>query len=314
MTLRMRGWLLAVGLALSGVPGWSWSGAAPVPQERLHHSVWTPKDGAPSDVWAISQTQDGWMWFGGPSGLYRFDGVTFERVDTEPSGSTRSTAVSALMALPSGELVIGYRNGGVAIVTDGRARAYHEADGFDGGTVFDLTVDARGALWVATRTGLHRYAQGRWQRVGAEAGLLDRSTVSVAVDPDGRLWVSTSTGVLQRGVDDARFTQVLQTDGPVALVVARDGRVWCELPDILRVCPSQQPARAGNPVPRSSVSNTAVFDRDGLVWLLQDHGLGRTILSAGQDELTGWSQPRPGVEQIVGLDGIGSKTMFEDRA
>jgi hypothetical protein len=41
------------------------------------HTSWTDKDGAPSNIRALAQTQDGYLWIGTTDGLFRFDGVRF---------------------------------------------------------------------------------------------------------------------------------------------------------------------------------------------------------------------------------------------
>eukprot|EP01032_Pedospumella_encystans_P000852 gene852-986_t len=47
---------------------------------NLNHASWSEKDGVPSDIQSLAQTVDGWLWLGTTDGLYRFDGVNFERV------------------------------------------------------------------------------------------------------------------------------------------------------------------------------------------------------------------------------------------
>src|ERR1700722_11595571 len=47
---------------------------------QIQHTAWTAKQGAPADIWALAQSPDGFLLLGTGSGLYRFDGVTFERV------------------------------------------------------------------------------------------------------------------------------------------------------------------------------------------------------------------------------------------
>ena len=46
---------------------------------QFHHTSWTVADGMPADIWAITQTQDGYLFLGSVNGLYRFDGVRVER-------------------------------------------------------------------------------------------------------------------------------------------------------------------------------------------------------------------------------------------
>jgi hypothetical protein len=42
---------------------------------QVGHDSWTFKDGAPADVACLAQTNDGFLWLGGPNGLFRFDGT-----------------------------------------------------------------------------------------------------------------------------------------------------------------------------------------------------------------------------------------------
>src|ERR1700729_540578 len=44
---------------------------------QFAHTVWTEKDGAPADIVAITQTSDGYLWLGKPTGLFFFDGIRF---------------------------------------------------------------------------------------------------------------------------------------------------------------------------------------------------------------------------------------------
>ena len=70
------------------------------------HTAWTAKDGAPSSVQALAQTTDGFLWLGAADGLYRFDGVTFERYHPSSWAAFPSPHVQSLMALPNGDLTI----------------------------------------------------------------------------------------------------------------------------------------------------------------------------------------------------------------
>jgi ligand-binding sensor domain-containing protein len=50
--------------------------------KELHHKAWGPSQGAPrGGVDTLAQTSDGYLWIVGSSGLFRFDGITFERVE-----------------------------------------------------------------------------------------------------------------------------------------------------------------------------------------------------------------------------------------
>src|SRR5712691_10390817 len=57
---------------------------------ELYHTVWTARDGLTGEVHALAQTADGFLWAGTRDGLFRFDGVSFERYRPEagvPAGA-----------------------------------------------------------------------------------------------------------------------------------------------------------------------------------------------------------------------------------
>ncbi|WP_286772875.1 two-component regulator propeller domain-containing protein, partial [Sphingomonas sp. 66-10] len=82
--------------------------------DQLFHSAWTIKDGAPPDIWALAQSHDGYLWLGTGAGLYRFDGVRFEKVRLAPGNRMPSANINALYVDPAGDLWIGFEAGQVA--------------------------------------------------------------------------------------------------------------------------------------------------------------------------------------------------------
>ena len=54
---------------------------------EFHHTAWTSEEGAPGDTWMLAQTPDGWLWVGGPRGVFRFDGTRWAMMGPE-SGFT----------------------------------------------------------------------------------------------------------------------------------------------------------------------------------------------------------------------------------
>jgi len=69
---------------------------------QVGHDSWTFKEGAPADVTCLAQTNDGFLWLGGPNGLFRFDGTRFEPFSSPFGDRLLSTAVYSLFAPPSG--------------------------------------------------------------------------------------------------------------------------------------------------------------------------------------------------------------------
>jgi hypothetical protein len=151
---------------------------------QIGHDYWTSKDGAPGDIQTLAQTRDGFLWLGGPSGLFRFDGTRFERFKPAFGDQVLSTNVMALLAPPSGGLWIGYTFGGFSFLDNGHLTNYP----------VDLPVrymarDRNGVLWAATSTGLLKFDGAHWQQVGKEWNAPTGPVFQIAFDSEGTLWV-----------------------------------------------------------------------------------------------------------------------------
>src|SRR5258707_14334681 len=67
---------------------------------QFYHTAWTVKEGAPTNVYALVQTVEGYLWIGGSPGLFRFDGVHIKRIDAIRQHLLPSTYVHTLWAPP----------------------------------------------------------------------------------------------------------------------------------------------------------------------------------------------------------------------
>src|SRR6202008_2328924 len=98
------------------------------------HTAWSAKDCAPGNVHALAQTTDGFLWLGTAQGLYRFDGVSFERY--EPF---RFSNITALLTLPNGDLWVAFAGKGVSRLREGTNTNYADSDGLPSKDVGSLT-------------------------------------------------------------------------------------------------------------------------------------------------------------------------------
>ena len=94
--------------------------------QRIIHESWTFKDGAPEAVAALAQTADGYLWLGTEFGLFRFDGIRFERFLSPVGDQLMSTNIATLFADSTGGLWVGYLFGGVSFVKNGKVKNFPE--------------------------------------------------------------------------------------------------------------------------------------------------------------------------------------------
>ena len=243
-------------------------------QEQFTHTGWSALDNGPTDVLGIAQTSDGWLWLAAGTGLYRFDGKRFERLDHIDGNALLSSSVRTLYAPPEGGLWIGYRmGGGLSHFHNGRAKHYAAGDGLPGGAVSSIVRAPDGALWVAARDGLARLDGGgdRFAAIAISAGLPQRRARQVLFDRDGRQWVAMQGGVYSRPDTRSAFQPASPRGDLSGMALAPDGTVWAgDAGGYHRMAPADAPQ--GHPALRG---NGMHFDRDGNMWLFRGGGVER---------------------------------------
>ncbi|WP_166454833.1 sensor histidine kinase [Duganella aquatilis] len=183
--------------------------AGPLPfwQSSLSHTAWTKREGAPANASAMVQDRTGMLWFGASDGLFRFDGVRFERVDGIGDNKLLSPNVYSL-ALFGDALWLGYAHGGITVFEHGTARHYREADGVPPSAVIQFGKTADGTQWFSSPAGIYWLDGARWRRVAPEDGLPAGEQPTLTVLNDGSLLVTHLSGLYRSVPGTHRFRKV----------------------------------------------------------------------------------------------------------
>lgn len=283
---------------------------------QFHHTAWTVKEGAPGQITALAQTRDGYLWLATQIGLFRFDGVQFERFDPPDSNAFPATSISTLYAPDSGGLWIGFRYGAVSFLQGDRLTHYGEAQGLPTSTVFRFAQDHGGTLWAATFTGLVRLQGDRWERPGAQWRFPGRQARTVFVDRAGTLWVATEQGVAFLRKGHTVFESVDAQVGRISQIAqAPDGGIWiAESDGAVRQLPLDGRTVATQALAQPSAG--LLFDRDGALWATTlGEGLHRLQYPAAPRR-DGADAPDAGFEAFRRIDGLSSDyvhPVLEDR-
>jgi signal transduction histidine kinase/ligand-binding sensor domain-containing protein len=288
---------------------------------QFHHTAWTMAENAPANIWAIAQAPDGRLWLGTGGGLYRFDGLTFDRIQPAVGEEFRSNDMTALLAQPSGELWIGFSSGGISLLKDGHFVNYTERDGIPAGWVTSIARGPDGTIWASAQSGLAQFAGGRWQTVGADWAYPPGSSDWVLVDSDGTVWVATGSTLVYLKPGSKTFVSTGEQLGHWAVLAqAPDGTRWMsDNRNGTRPFPMGGAVRGG-PAPttaRLPAAKRIMFDRDGALWATNARagGLFRVsdvaILHAPQPHL-----PKSVIDVYTEEAGLTSNVavpVFEDR-
>ncbi|WP_161810980.1 sensor histidine kinase [Steroidobacter agaridevorans] len=232
--------------------------------QQFHHTSWKVNEGAPGQISALAQTDDGYLWLAAPDALYRFDGVRFEAIadDIVPA-----TTIQSLHAA-NGGLWIGYQRNGVSFLKDGRARHYDQNDGLPFGTAMSLQSDVQGNVWLATSNGLARFDGQRWQKMAPDPALPEQEGRAMFLDRDRTLWVAIRDRVFYLRPGAQTFQDSGERVGFAGrFAQAPDGRIWLAEADG-STRPLRLPGEKAAPAAKIDVQSAGIlFDRDGALWI-----------------------------------------------
>ena len=275
---------------------------------QIQHTAWTAQQGAPADIWALAQSPDGFLLLGTGSGLYRFDGVTFERVIPTNQSDLGFRDITALLALPTGELWIGYYAGGVSELKNGVLTSYGQLEGVPSGWITSFARESDGTLWVAAAEGLGRFSAGHWETVSSDWNFRGHGAHWVLLDHQGTLWVAggESVAFLPRGAHKFEDTGI-RSEYKSTLALAPDGTVWLAGESISpRPLPPHQPLLTRGESPgRLDPVKRLLVDRDGSIWATDSQHGGIYRATQGNHD-TDAATPHPLNEMFTEAEGLTS--------
>lgn len=271
----------------------------------FRHTHWSLRDGAPVSVRAIAQTDDGFLWLGASSGLYRFDGIGFEHMPPPRSERPRANTVTALAAGQHGDLWVGFDYGGIALYHGGALR---ETDRLTAhGRIVSIVTSARGDVWAlgqsAFGSALLHFDGRHWHVTGVKEGLPDEMLQALYIDRQGALWLATYPHLYRMAPGSRRLERQDVEIGMVpSFAQDKAGRLWVHSQAGLR----QVAGPAGGPAPFAGNFARRTYGQAGL--LLDPQG---RIWIAGGDGGLRITPAAPGAPGTLYPSAI--ETLFQDR-
>jgi signal transduction histidine kinase/ligand-binding sensor domain-containing protein len=258
-------WLLAVTASplLAATPD--------IPLRQFEHTAWTLKNGAPSQILALAQTMDGYLWIGTANGLFRFDGVSFQLYQPPRGQHLMESSVQSLTATPDGGLWVGYTLGGTSFLKNGVVQNYETKVPRGGGTIWSIVVDTDGSVWAASLNGVLHFFSGSWHDVETNSGFDAKSSYLAYLDSNGTLWVSTDDYLYRKLRGSNHFEKTgIKSDSGAVIQEAPDGTLWMSDEHGLFAFPDQ-PAKDGKShhifITKNSPADIR-FDDSGALWIL----------------------------------------------
>jgi signal transduction histidine kinase/ligand-binding sensor domain-containing protein len=250
----------------------------------MAHLSWTRRDGAPSDISALTQTKDGYLWIGSSFGLFRFDGLEFQSYPfTTADPRLPSSDISALAADRDGGLWIGYRMGGISYLNHGKKLDYGKSSGLVGESTEQLLCREDGFVWATADGLLMRFTGTGWENYSARHGLTSDGLYSLFFDRDSNLWTADKGHVYELKKGEDRFTPVAEKAEVVnQFAQLPNGQMWiCDAWKMVRPLHDDHPAN-GVRIPGVPI---LLVDAGGTLWLANEFG-GLTRIRHPEDAAT----------------------------
>ncbi|MEM1095102.1 MAG: two-component regulator propeller domain-containing protein [Bacteroidota bacterium] len=141
---------------------------------------------------------DGNLYVSGESGLFRYDGTSWE-VFVEGNSDILSNDPYHLAQGPDGSMCFGYSSsvGFSCLTPDDTFVHYTTADGLVNNSVYQVGMDANEDLWLGTAQGFSRFDGARFINYTTEEGLagMEANAGGFMLDTDGSLWLATMNGL-----------------------------------------------------------------------------------------------------------------------
>lgn len=282
--------------------------ATPVPIAQMYHQAWTTRDGAPNNIEDFVQGPDGFLWITTDGGLYRFDGVSFERYVSSDGSALRSDDLNRIVATPDGSVWVTYMFAGLSRIKDGKITTFTEKDGLRPQQITDIMQRPDGSIWIGGTFGIQALKGLRWTDTNIGWTGSANTIRSLSMDHEGNLWIAR-----------AHDMEVLPKDAnslsPIDISVMPDmfcksgsnAGVWCLNPGA--TIPVVHLQWVNGHVKQTAVANVnqprSILDSgDGTLWIGTEHGIQR--YSVAPASLNG----RP-LDKFTHRDGLTDEVAFD---
>jgi ligand-binding sensor domain-containing protein len=200
----------------------------------------TTKDGLNQNtVTTILQSRQGYLWFGTPNGLTRYDGysfITYKNLnDLKDLGN--SSKITAVSEDQNANLWIGTANDGLFIL-NGLNRKFQCIEEYSEttGSITNIYTDSQNNIWVATeKDGLKKYNSNfklleHYKHSKHENSISSDNIAAILEDSNNNLWVGTRNGGLNMVNPTSKNVSVVELNIPgitiTSLNIDRYGILW----------------------------------------------------------------------------------------
>ena len=160
-----------------------------------------------SEANAIAETEDGFIWIGSYAGLIRYDGKTFQRMDSTEG----LTSIKCLYVDSKNRLWIGTNDNGVAVMEKDSLRRWTKMDGLKSAHTRAITEDHNGNIYIATACGI-AMIDGQYNLTSVDdAAIAEADMRDIHTGVDGVVYGATDLGDIMT-IRDGKLEQFVAAE------------------------------------------------------------------------------------------------------
>ena len=165
---------------------------------------WTMAQGLPHlRIHDVAMDAQGYLWCATPSGLARFDGVTWRIYNRNNTPAFTEDRILCLHVAEDGRVLAGTDGGGALIFHQGQWQCIGSEQGLLSGQIRAICSDWSGQIWLGTSYGIYCWSENQLKHYAEKQGLVDGVITGLAMDRQGRIWAAMLSGGLAVFTGDA---------------------------------------------------------------------------------------------------------------
>ena len=159
--------------------------------DKVAYVLYDNTNGLPtSEANTIAQTKDGFIWIGSYSGLIRYDGNTFHRIDA----SDGVASVVCLFVDSKDRLWVGTNDSGLALYEKGTFTFFNKKDGLKSSSIRAVDEDEDGDIIIATTQGMAYVTEDKKLHVVDDPRINNEYVKQIKSDNFGKIYGVTMSG------------------------------------------------------------------------------------------------------------------------
>ncbi|TSA29419.1 MAG: hypothetical protein D4R67_02015 [Bacteroidetes bacterium] len=199
--------VLVVGLSDTKVS--AQNSETPPLSKQYQCQTWDVRDGVFANIYSISQSYEGFLWFGCDQGAFTFDGIKYLPVDEE---SNHDAVCHSICVLKDSSVLCGFDKGKLIRYYQGKSTQIGTLDQFQESTISAICEDPDGGIWIGTDgAGLFLYSKDSLTHYHSSNGLPSLFITSIVTGEGDEIWAGTQKGLCR--IKKGKISTITEDDG-----------------------------------------------------------------------------------------------------